>query len=168
MHSSAADSYWLAVVRVRSYSRVACREAGWADGGTGMHTAVVTGANHGIGAATALALGQRGCAVLCAFLRMNDPPDPGPPQAYREHRRHDARPVAAQIRAAGGRAIAVEADLSDLASPAKLFDAAESQLGPVDILVNNATGWVADTFTPSHADRLSRSHRVACARLDGS
>ena len=102
-----------------------------ADGVLGVHTAIVTGANHGIGAATALAFGQRGCAVLCAFLRIDDPPDPGTPQAYREHRKHDAGPVAAQIRAAGGRAIAVEADLSDPASPAALSDAAEAQLGPV-------------------------------------
>ena len=128
-----------------------------ADGALGVHTAIVTGANHGIGAATALALGQRGCAVLCAFLRMDDPPDPGTPQAYRERRRQDAEPVAAQIRAVGGRAIAVEADLSDPASPAVLFDAAEARLGPVDILVNNATGWLADTFTPRPADRLGRS-----------
>ena len=128
-----------------------------ADGALGVHTAIVTGGNHGIGAATALALGQRGCAVLCAFLRVNDPPDPGTPEAYRERRRQDAEPVAAQIRAAGGRAIAVEADLSDPASPAVLFDTAEAQLGPVDILVNNATGWLADTFTPRPADRLGRS-----------
>jgi 3-oxoacyl-[acyl-carrier protein] reductase len=59
--------------------------------------------------------------------------------------------------AAGGRAIVVEADLSDPASPAVLFDTAEVQLGPVDILVNNATGWLADTFTPRPADRLGRS-----------
>jgi 3-oxoacyl-[acyl-carrier protein] reductase len=52
----------------------------------GKHTAIVTGANHGIGAATALALGQRGCSVLCAFLRVEDPVDPGIPQAYRDHR----------------------------------------------------------------------------------
>jgi len=122
-----------------------------------VHTAIVTGANHGIGAATALALGQRGCAVLCTFLRTDDPPDPGTPQAYRDHRSHDAEPVAAQIRAAGGQAIAVEADLSDPASPAALFDTAEAQLGPVDILVNNATGWLADSFTPRRADRHGRS-----------
>ena len=123
------------------------------------HTAIVTGANHGIGAATALALGQRGCAVLCTFLRVDDPADPGTPQAYRDHRRQDAEPVAAQIRAQGGRAIAIEADLSDPGIPAILFDTAEAQLGPVNILVNNATGWVADTFAPSGADRLGRSLR---------
>ena len=34
------------------------------------HIALVTGANHGIGAATAQALAARGCAVLCTFLRV--------------------------------------------------------------------------------------------------
>ena len=40
---------------------------------------------------------------------------------------------------------------------ALLFDTAEEQFGPVDILVNNATGWLADTFAPAAADRLGRS-----------
>ena len=57
----------------------------------------------------------------------------------------------------GGTAVAVEADLSDPAAPALLFDTAEEQLGPVDILVNNATGWLADTFVAARADRLGRS-----------
>ena len=51
----------------------------------------------------------------------------------------------------------MEADLSDPAVPAMLFDSAEEHLGPVDILVNNATGWLADTFTPSGTDGLGRS-----------
>jgi 3-oxoacyl-[acyl-carrier protein] reductase len=123
----------------------------------GTRTAIVTGANHGIGAATAAALGRRGCAVLCAFLRVADPDDPGVPQAYRQHRAGDAERVVAQIGADGGRALAVEADLSDPAAAAALFDAAEEQLGPVDILVNNATGWIADTFAAAAADRLGRS-----------
>jgi len=121
------------------------------------HTAIVTGANHGIGAATATALARNGCAVLCTFLRVSDPVDPGTPQAYREHRAHGAERVVAAITEGGGRALAVEADLSDPAVPALLFDAAEEQLGPVDILVNNATGWLPDTFTPSGTDSLGRS-----------
>ena len=121
------------------------------------HTAIVTGANHGIGAATAAALARGGCAVLCTYLRVEDPEDPGTPQAYRDHRRQDAGAVIAQIHAAGGRAVAIEADLSDPAVPAALFDAAEVELGPVDILVNNATGWLADTFGPGCANRYGRS-----------
>jgi 3-oxoacyl-[acyl-carrier protein] reductase len=51
----------------------------------------------------------------------------------------------------------VEADLSGPDTPALLFDTAEEQFGPVDILVNNATGWLADTFAATTADRLGRT-----------
>jgi 3-oxoacyl-[acyl-carrier protein] reductase len=57
--------------------------------------------------------------------------------------------VLAAIRAAGGQAEAVEADLRDSSTPFLLFDAAEASFGPVEILVNNATGWARkDTFVP--------------------
>jgi 3-oxoacyl-[acyl-carrier protein] reductase len=121
------------------------------------HTAIVTGANHGIGAATAEALARQGCAVLCTFFRVQDPDDPGTPQAYRDNRARDAAAVIARMEEHGGTAVAVEADLSDPATPARLFDIAEERLGPVDILVNNATAWLADTFAAAATDRLGRS-----------
>jgi 3-oxoacyl-[acyl-carrier protein] reductase len=134
---------------------------------TAAHTAIVTGANHGIGAATAQALARRGCAVLCTFLRLEDPDDPGTPRAYRDNRAQGAAAVIARIEEEGGRAVAVEADLSDPATPALLFDAAEEQLGPVDILVNNATGWLADTFAAAATDRLGRTLQPVTAATWG-
>jgi 3-oxoacyl-[acyl-carrier protein] reductase len=121
------------------------------------HVAIVTGANHGIGAATATALAASGTAVLCAYWRVRDAEDPAVPQAYRDNRLRGADHVVAGIEAAGGRAIAVEADLTDPAAPARLFDTAEERLGPVDILVNNATGWVQDTFAQADTDHHGRA-----------
>src|ERR1700733_15492281 len=105
----------------------------------GAHTAIITGANHGIGAATVIALARRGCAVLCTYLRLQDEQDDGTPAAYRDHRSRDGDAVVAQIRAAGGQALAVEANLSDPVTPAMLFDTAEERLGPASNPDNNPT-----------------------------
>jgi 3-oxoacyl-[acyl-carrier protein] reductase len=124
--------------------------------------AIVTGANHGIGAAAAQALAAQGVAVLINFLRI--PPAGGvgsrtdeaesttPGLAYYNRQRNrTAEEVVLAIREKGGRAEAVEADLADLATIPLLFERAETLFGPVDILVNNADYCMADTFQSGSA-----------------
>jgi 3-oxoacyl-[acyl-carrier protein] reductase len=131
------------------------------------HVALVTGGNHGIGAATARLLASCGASVLISFLRVPDSGQASVPERYRRNRAADASEVLADIHAGHGRAIAVEADLADAAAPARLFDAAEAAFGPVDVLINNATGWVADTFSPSPASRFGHTQaRLSAETID--
>ena len=129
--------------------------------------AIVTGANHGIGAATAQKLAACGASVLVTYLRIDDEPDAGTPEPYRAHRASRPDAMLEEIRAGDGTASAIEADLADPNVPSTLFDAAEASYGPVDILINNASGWVADTFKATPTDRLGRSlRRVSAETID--
>lgn len=121
------------------------------------HVALITGANHGIGAAIARRLAESGSAVVVSYLRLQDELLQGMPDAYPEARASSADAVVSSIVARGGRAVSMEADLRDPGSPTRLFDFAEQHVGSVDILINNATGWVADTFKGQARDRLSRA-----------
>lgn len=121
--------------------------------------AIVTGANHGIGAATARALAGQGARVFLTYLRLpplgaaseqakeGDTHTPGL-TLYNFNRSQTADEVIGQIHAQGGIAEALEADLTDLNTICLLFDRAETAFGPVDILINNADYCVADTFLP--------------------
>ncbi len=125
--------------------------------------ALITGANHGIGAAIARRLAADGIGVVITYLRIRDEVDAGIPQTYRDARSGDVATVVAAIEGAGGRVVAVERDLSDAGVIPELFDIAETELGPVDILINNATGWLADTFQPATTDRLGRTMQPVTA-----
>lgn len=83
--------------------------------------AIVTGASSGIGAATAAALAAAGHPVVLGARRVDRCED-----------------LAAKIRAEGGEALALELDLLDTASIDAFADAAEAELGPIEILVSNA------------------------------
>jgi 3-oxoacyl-[acyl-carrier protein] reductase len=131
------------------------------------HTALVTGANHGIGAATARGLAASGASVLLSFLRLHDPRDGGSPNALTTNRARPADDVVKEIRSFGGQAEAVEADLRDPAAVSMLFDTAEREFAPVDILINNASGWRTDTFGSPERDWLGRSlGRVSAETID--
>jgi NADP-dependent 3-hydroxy acid dehydrogenase YdfG len=82
---------------------------------------VITGASSGIGAATALALAERGARV--ALVARSD---------------DKLQALVSKIRAAGGDAAAFKADVTNLEQVKAVVTAIEEQMGPVDILVNNA------------------------------
>jgi 3-oxoacyl-[acyl-carrier protein] reductase len=84
--------------------------------------ALVTGGSRGIGRAVAISLAEAGAAVAVN---------------YRE-KSAEAEAVAQAIRDKGGRAMAIAADVSKTAEVARMVSAVERDLGPVDVLVNNA------------------------------
>ena len=96
----------------------------------GDHVALVTGGNHGIGAAVARSLATRGVRVLISYLRLADAVDPGIPDTYRHNRAADAQAVLDVIRQHGGHAVSVEADLADSDTPVRLFGSRRVRVGP--------------------------------------
>ena len=84
--------------------------------------ALITGASSGIGRATAEALAECGASVAINY-RQNEA---------------GAEAVQAKIEAAGGKALAIQADVTRAADVQELVQRAVNVLGPIDILVNNA------------------------------
>lgn len=121
---------------------------------------IVTGANHGMGAAMAIAFAREGAKVLINYYRFAaeaygdiseqeaaTATEPGRAY-YCKMQTQTADHVVGAIEEFGGRCVAIEADLADTANISMLFDSAEKDFGPVDVLVNNAAYCKLDTFIP--------------------
>jgi NAD(P)-dependent dehydrogenase (short-subunit alcohol dehydrogenase family) len=105
-------------------------------------TAIVTGASRGIGAAIAKRLASDGYGVVVNYA--NDA--------------NGAESVVSAITGAGGKAVAVQADVASEDDVAAMFDRARQQMGPVTVLVNNAGG-------VGEQARIDEQHSDALARL---
>ena len=110
---------------------------------------IITGSSRGIGAATAILAGQRGHSVCVNYLSN---------QAA-------AVKVVGQIESAGGKAIAVRADVAVEADVKRLFDTCEGSLGVPRALVNNAG--ILETQMRLESMSLARLQRVLAANVVG-
>jgi 3-oxoacyl-[acyl-carrier protein] reductase len=121
---------------------------------------LITGGNNpfGIGAAIARAFAAHGARVFIHYLRqmvelldegqhVNSAQDPGLAFFFQQQEK-TADEVVASIEESGGHAKTWEGDLGDPENVDHLFKAAKKAFGHVDILVNNAAEYSADTFLP--------------------
>ena len=113
--------------------------------------AIVTGSSSGIGHGVAVALAQEGAAVIINYPAMSQADAGG---AVRD-----------EITRAGGRAIAVQADVAVEADVERLCAAALEAFGAVDILVNNAG---VATAAPVHEMAVDQWDRVIGVHLRGT
>jgi NAD(P)-dependent dehydrogenase (short-subunit alcohol dehydrogenase family) len=103
---------------------------------------LITGGSRGIGRATALLAGQRGWSVGINYVG----------------NREAAERTVADVKAAGGRAVAIRGDVASEADVIAMFDATQTAFGPLDALINNA-GIVAPS-QPLAEMSLGRMKRV--------
>ena len=107
-------------------------------------TALVTGASRGLGRAIAVRLAREGAAVCVNFVTSVT----------------DADGVVDEIRGAGGRAIAVRADVGDPAEVRRMVERVEGELPAIGILVNNAGVSVRGTLETFEGADLERMRRT--------
>lgn len=110
---------------------------------------LVTGAGHGIGEATAKLFADRGAKVV-----VNDKED----SCYRVQR---------EIAAKGGKALAVQADITDVDSVKAMIERAVSEFGSLDVLVNNAGWWGVPRNQPIESVRFEDWSRMLDVNLNG-
>jgi NAD(P)-dependent dehydrogenase (short-subunit alcohol dehydrogenase family) len=108
-------------------------------GSWGDRVALISGASAGIGAATAVALGAKGCAVTLL--------------ARRRDRLED---VAGRVRAAGGRALVVDGDVTADDDVARAIDQTIAAFGHLDIVVANAGAGLHGSLRDTSPDAMAR------------
>lgn len=102
--------------------------------------AIVTGASRGIGAAIARRLAQDGFTVVVNYSGNTAP----------------AEEVVHKIEEEGGRAVTARADVADPEAVRRMFDAAETAFGGVDVLVNTAGIMILSTITETSDETFDR------------
>ena len=103
-------------------------------------TVIITGSSRGVGADTAKILASQGANVVINYRQKA-------PRATK---------VVKEITEAGGRAIAVQADITDPESRGGLFRAAQDEFGGVDVLILNASGGMETELGEGYALKLNR------------
>jgi 3-oxoacyl-[acyl-carrier protein] reductase len=106
--------------------------------------AIVTGASRGIGRAVATTLAAAGQAVVVGYAGSADA----------------AGEVVREITAAGGRAVAAQADVADEHAVAALFDTAVENFGGIDVVVNSAGRMYLAPIAELELDELDALHRT--------
>ena len=107
-------------------------------------TAIVTGASRGLGRQIALYLATQNINIVVNYAAS----------------RAEADAVAAEINAAGGRALAVQADVGNEADVARLFEQALAHFGRIDIVVNNAGTMITRSLKDSSTADFERQFDV--------
>ncbi|WP_150462459.1 SDR family oxidoreductase [Nesterenkonia ebinurensis] len=110
--------------------------------------AIITGSSRGIGAATAQLIGERGAGVVVNY-RAKAP---------------RANKVVKGIEAAGGKAVAVQADLTEAAGAQALVDTAVENFGSLDLLILNASGGMEADRGEDYALKLNRDAQVTMVK----
>lgn len=121
---------------------------------------LITGANHGIGAATANAFAAQDAKVFMTYyrgaccyseeeLQKAREVGVGGDVLYYAMQQRPAGLIVCQIHAQGGVVAAHEMDLANPANIPILFDLCDTEFGPVDVLVNNHTHCIPETFDPA-------------------
>jgi len=111
--------------------------------------AVVTGAGHGIGEATAKLLAERGASVVC------------------NSKSESCKRVAEEINGSGGTAMHFVADITDSAAVKEMMDKTVERFGKLDILINNAGWWRVPRHQPVEEVKKEEWDRMIDVNLTG-